>query len=82
VRIGWREQDASYDEVAKVDGAWKFTHRLFVPFLIATGTVVGDVVTSRPLVSRDSADVSSQARFQRSSSGAEAGTLRSVLCPS
>jgi ketosteroid isomerase-like protein len=38
-----------YDEVVEVDGTWKFAHRLFVPFLIATGTVTGDVVTSRRL---------------------------------
>jgi hypothetical protein len=38
-----------YDAVAELDGTWKFTHRLFVPFLIATGTVTGDVLTSRPL---------------------------------
>jgi hypothetical protein len=39
-----------YDELKKVDGRWVFTHRRFVPFLIATGTVAGDVVSARPLV--------------------------------
>jgi SnoaL-like domain len=39
-----------FDEVERIDGDWKFTHRLFVPFLIGSGTVVGDVVTARPLV--------------------------------
>ena len=38
-----------YDEVAKVDAEWKFTHRLFAPFLIAPGRVAGDVVSNRPL---------------------------------
>ena len=38
-----------YDDVARLDSGWRFTHRLFVPFLIATGTVAGDVVTKRPL---------------------------------
>ena len=39
-----------YDDVNKIDGEWKFTHRLFVPFLIASGGVVGDVVSERPLL--------------------------------
>lgn len=39
-----------YDEVAKLDGEWQFTHRLFEPFLIAPGRVVGEVVSNRPLL--------------------------------
>ncbi|HEX4530535.1 MAG TPA: hypothetical protein VIA11_14115 [Acidimicrobiia bacterium] len=38
-----------YDDAARFDGDWKFAHRLFVPFLIATGTVAGDVVAKRLL---------------------------------
>jgi hypothetical protein len=38
-----------HDRVAKVDSEWKFTHRLFEPFLVAPGRVVGDVVSNRPL---------------------------------
>jgi hypothetical protein len=26
-----------YDDIARVDGEWKFTHRLYVPIYIATG---------------------------------------------
>jgi hypothetical protein len=45
------EQHGIYhDEIVKFDEEWKFTHRLFVPFLIATGTVVGDVTSTRPLL--------------------------------
>jgi hypothetical protein len=36
-----------YDDIAKIDGEWKFTHRLYVPTYIATGAVTGDVVTPR-----------------------------------
>lgn len=39
-----------YDDVVKAAGEWKFTHRLFVPVLVAPGRVVGDVVSKRPLV--------------------------------
>ena len=37
-----------FDEVERIDGDWKFTHRLFVPYLIGSGTVAGDVVTTPP----------------------------------
>jgi len=30
----------SFDKVERIDSDWKFTHRLFVPFLIGSGTVV------------------------------------------
>ncbi len=38
-----------FDELAKFEGAWKFTRRTFVPVLIAQGTIAGDIVTSRPI---------------------------------
>jgi hypothetical protein len=38
-----------FDEVARLDGAWSFTRRVFVPFLLAPGGVVGDAVSPRPL---------------------------------
>jgi hypothetical protein len=38
-----------FDDISKFDGMWKFTHRTFVPILIAQGTVVGDIVTTRPI---------------------------------
>jgi SnoaL-like domain len=38
-----------FDEVTKFDGAWKFTRRVFVPILIASGAVVGDITTARPV---------------------------------
>jgi hypothetical protein len=38
-----------YDEVAKLEGEWKFTRRFFAPFLIGQGRLGGDVVARRPL---------------------------------
>jgi hypothetical protein len=36
-----------YDDIARVDGEWKFTHRLFVPFYLSSGSVIGDVLIPR-----------------------------------
>jgi hypothetical protein len=36
-----------YDDVAKLDGEWKFTHRLFVPIYLRTDCVTGQVPTPR-----------------------------------
>ena len=36
-----------YDDVARIDGEWKFTHRRFVPFYLTSGCVTGDVLTQR-----------------------------------
>jgi hypothetical protein len=36
-----------YDDVARIGGQWKFTHRLFVPFYLGSGCVTGDVLTRR-----------------------------------
>jgi hypothetical protein len=36
-----------YDDIARIDGEWKFTHRLYVPIYIGAGAVTGDVVTGR-----------------------------------
>jgi hypothetical protein len=36
-----------FDDLVKLDGEWKFTHRLYVPMYIGTGCVTGDVLTQR-----------------------------------
>jgi SnoaL-like domain len=36
-----------YDDVARIDGAWKFTRRVFVPVYVSIGSVNGDVSTER-----------------------------------
>jgi hypothetical protein len=39
-----------FDEIARIHDAWKFTRRVFVPFLLVPGGVVGDAVSPRPLL--------------------------------
>jgi ketosteroid isomerase-like protein len=41
-----------YDDVARIDGQWKFTHRMFVPFYLSGGTVNGDILTPRTELAR------------------------------
>jgi SnoaL-like protein len=36
-----------YDDLARIDGEWKFTRRVFVPVLMNVGNVNGDVFTQR-----------------------------------
>jgi hypothetical protein len=36
-----------YDDLARIDGEWKFTRRVFVPVYISAGSVNGDVFTQR-----------------------------------
>lgn len=35
------------DEIAKLDGDWKFTRRLFVPMYVGPGVVTGQTMTPR-----------------------------------
>jgi hypothetical protein len=41
-----------FDDVAKIDGDWRFTHRLFVPLYIGPDCVTGQVVTPRSALLR------------------------------
>jgi hypothetical protein len=41
-----------YDDVAKLDRDWKFTHRLFVPVYSRDGCATGQVVTPRSALAR------------------------------
>jgi len=36
-----------FDDLARIDDDWKFTHRLFVPLYVGAGCVTGDVLTQR-----------------------------------
>jgi hypothetical protein len=36
-----------YDDIARISGEWKLTHRLYKPIYAATGALTGDVVTPR-----------------------------------
>jgi SnoaL-like domain len=43
-----------FDDLARVDGRWKFTHRLFVPIYAGRDCVTGDLLTQRTqLLRRD-----------------------------
>jgi hypothetical protein len=46
-----------YDDLARIDGEWKFTHRLYVPIYVGTGAVTSDVVTSRSQLLRTQSGV-------------------------
>jgi SnoaL-like domain len=41
-----------FDDLARIDGEWKFTHRLFVPFYVGSGRVTGDVLMPRSALLR------------------------------
>jgi hypothetical protein len=38
-----------FDDVSKIDGEWKFSRRVFVPVLIASGAAAGDITSPRPI---------------------------------
>jgi hypothetical protein len=41
-----------FDDLARIDGSWKFTHRLFVPVYVGRNCVTGDVLTQRSALLR------------------------------
>jgi hypothetical protein len=45
--LNFEQNGAYFDDVARIGGEWKFTHRLFVPIYVSGGCVTGDVVTQR-----------------------------------
>jgi uncharacterized protein (TIGR02246 family) len=38
-----------FDEITKIENTWKFSKRVFVPILIVTGAVGGDITAARPI---------------------------------
>jgi hypothetical protein len=50
--VNFEQYGIYYDDVAKRDGEWKFTHRLFVPVYLRTDCVTGQVLTPRFALSR------------------------------
>jgi hypothetical protein len=50
--VNQEEYGIYYDDVAKIDGAWKFTHRLYVPIYNGQGCVTGKVLTARAALLR------------------------------
>jgi hypothetical protein len=45
--VNQEEYGIYFDDVARINGDWKFTHRLYVPMYNSQGCVTGDVVTPR-----------------------------------
>jgi ketosteroid isomerase-like protein len=45
--INFEDYGIYYDEIARIEDEWKFTHRIFVPTYMGTGCVTGDVPTPR-----------------------------------
>ena len=45
--INFEDYGIYYDKIARLDGEWKFTHRLFVPIYVGQGQVTGDVPIER-----------------------------------
>jgi hypothetical protein len=45
--VNFEQYGIYYDDVARLDGEWKFSHRLFVPVYVRTDCVTGQVLTPR-----------------------------------
>lgn len=45
--ISYEQYGIYYDDIAKLDGTWKFTHRLFVPLYRTPGSSTGEVIAPR-----------------------------------
>jgi hypothetical protein len=45
--IGEQHYGIYYDEVARLAGDWKFTHRVFVPIYLESGCATGDLPIER-----------------------------------
>jgi hypothetical protein len=50
--INFEQYGIYFDDIAKMDGAWRFTHRLFVPLYIGPDCVTGQVVSPRSALLR------------------------------
>ena len=50
--VNAKQYGTYYDDVAKRDGEWRFTHRLFVPIYVRPDAVTGEVLTPRFALSR------------------------------
>jgi len=45
--INFEQYGIYFDDIARIRGDWLFTHRLFVPIYVSSGSVAGDVLTPR-----------------------------------
>jgi hypothetical protein len=46
-QVNWDMYGVYYDDIARIDGEWKFTHRLYAPIYTEMGALTGDVLTPR-----------------------------------
>jgi hypothetical protein len=52
VESNFEQYGIYFDNLSRVDGTWKFTHRLFVPIYVGRGCVTGDLLTQRSALQR------------------------------
>jgi SnoaL-like domain len=45
--VNFEQYGVYFDDIARIDGDWKFTHRVFVPIYVNSGSATGEVVTPR-----------------------------------
>ena len=50
--LNFEQYGVYFDDIARIGGEWKFTHRLFVPIYVNAGRLAGDVVTQRSALLR------------------------------
>ena len=50
--INFEQYGVYFDDVARIGGEWKLTHRLFVPLYVGQGRVTGRVLTPRAALLR------------------------------
>jgi hypothetical protein len=50
--LNFEQYGVYFDDIARIGGEWKFTHRLFVPIYVNAGGLTGDVVTQRSALLR------------------------------
>jgi ketosteroid isomerase-like protein len=50
--INFEQWGIYYDDVARLDGEWKFTRRVFVSVYLKPGCMTGDVLTARSAMQR------------------------------
>jgi hypothetical protein len=45
--VNFEQYGIYFDDIARIEGEWLFTHRLFAPIYVSSGAIIGDVVTPR-----------------------------------
>jgi hypothetical protein len=45
--VNFEQYGIYFDDIARIEGEWLFTHRVFVPIYVSSNSVTGDVLTPR-----------------------------------